>query len=83
MRVLIVDDHPIVIAACQALLADEAEMTVMAAADAAGGLARHLAAEAPEVCVIDINLPTVSGLELAQQISWKGCRGAHRHLQHQ
>ena len=70
MRVLIVDDHPIVIAACQALLADEAEMTVMAAADAASGLA-SFAADAPEVCVLDINLPSVSGLELAQQILGK------------
>jgi len=67
MRVLIVDDHPIVIAACQALLADEAEITVTAAVDAASGLA-SFAAEPPEVCVIDVNLPEISGLELARQI---------------
>lgn len=67
MRVLIVDDHPIVIAACQALLADEADLTVTAAADAAGGLA-SFDAEPPEVCVIDVNLPSTSGLELARQI---------------
>lgn len=70
MRVLIVDDHPIVITACQALLADEAEMTVTAAGDAASGLA-SFAADAPEICVLDINLPSVSGLELAQQILGK------------
>ncbi|MBR0897359.1 response regulator transcription factor [Bradyrhizobium tropiciagri] len=70
MRVLLVDDHPIVIAACQALLADEAEITVTAAVDAASGLA-SFAADAPEVCVLDINLPSVSGLELAQQILGK------------
>ena len=67
MRVLIVDDHPIVIAACQALLADEADITVLGAADAASGWATFVAAP-PEVCVIDVNLPSASGLELAQQI---------------
>jgi DNA-binding NarL/FixJ family response regulator len=67
MRVLIVDDHPIVIAACQALFADEAEIAVTGAADAATGLA-SFTAEPPDVCVIDANLPSVSGLELARQI---------------
>lgn len=67
MRVLIVDDHPIVIAACQALLAEETEIAVTGAADAASGLA-SFAAEPPDVCVIDANLPSISGLELARQI---------------
>ncbi|WP_076866243.1 response regulator transcription factor [Bradyrhizobium mercantei] len=70
MRVLIVDDHPIVIAACEALLADEAGIAVTGAPDAASGFA-SFAADAPEVCVIDINLPSVSGLELAKQILGK------------
>jgi DNA-binding NarL/FixJ family response regulator len=67
MRVLIVDDHPIIIAACQALFADEAGFIVTGAADAASGLASFIAGP-PEVCAIDINLPSVSGMELARQI---------------
>lgn len=67
MRVLIVDDHPIIIAACQALFADEAGFIVTGAADAASGLASFIAGP-PEVCVIDVNLPSVSGMELARQI---------------
>jgi DNA-binding NarL/FixJ family response regulator len=70
MRVLIVDDHPIIITACRALLADEADITVTGACDAVAGLASFVA-NPPEVCVIDVNLPSISGLELAQQILGK------------
>jgi two-component system, NarL family, invasion response regulator UvrY len=67
MRVLIVDDHPIVASGCRALLAGEGEVVLLEAADAEGG-ERIFAAEHPDVCVIDINLPTVSGFELARRI---------------
>ena len=67
MRVLIVDDHPIVASGCRAVLADEGEMVILEAADAESG-ERIFAAEHPDVSVIDINLPTVSGFELARRI---------------
>ena len=70
MRVLIVDDHPIIITACQALLADEADITLTGACDTVAGLASFVA-NRPEVCVIDVNLPSISGLELAQQIFYR------------
>jgi len=38
-RVLIVDDHPIVIAGCRALLADDAKIVITEAADAESGAA--------------------------------------------
>ncbi len=67
MRVLIVDDHPIVASGCRALLAGEGEIILVEASDAESG-ERAFAAERPDVCVIDINLPTVSGFELARRI---------------
>jgi DNA-binding NarL/FixJ family response regulator len=71
MRVLIVDDHPIVASGCRALLAGEADMqggiVLSEAADAESG-ERAFTADHPDVCVIDINLPTVSGFELARRI---------------
>jgi two-component system, NarL family, invasion response regulator UvrY len=67
MHVLIIDDHPIVIAGCRALLWDVQEMVISEAADAEGGVA-SFSAEPPDVCVIDINLPGVSGFELARRI---------------
>ncbi len=67
MRVLIVDDHPIVASGCRALLAGEPEIAILEAADAESG-ERMFFAERPDVCVLDINLPTVSGFELARRI---------------
>ena len=71
MRVLIVDDHPIVASGCRALLAGQDDMpggiVISEAADAESG-ERAFTADHPDVCVIDINLPTVSGFELARRI---------------
>ncbi|CCE11382.1 putative two-component response regulator, with HTH luxR family [Bradyrhizobium sp. STM 3843] len=67
MRVLIVDDHPIVASGCRAVLSGEADVVLLEASDAESGEQAFLA-ERPEVSVIDINLPTVSGFELARRI---------------
>ena len=67
MRVLIVDDHPIVASGCRALFAGESEIVLLEASDAESG-ERIFAAERPDICVIDINLPTVSGFELVRRI---------------
>jgi two-component system invasion response regulator UvrY len=67
MRVLIVDDHPIVASGCRALFADDTDIVILEASDAESG-ERMFAAEQPDVCVLDINLPTVSGFELARRI---------------
>jgi DNA-binding NarL/FixJ family response regulator len=67
MRVLIVDDHPIVASGCRAVLSGESDIALLEAADAESG-ERVFTAERPDVCVIDINLPTVSGFELARRI---------------
>ena len=67
MRVLIVDDHPIVASGCRALLAGDTEIDILEAPDAETGEATF-AAEKPDLCVLDINLPGVSGFELARRI---------------
>jgi len=67
MRVLIVDDHPIVASGCRTVFADEPGIVVLEASDAESG-ERAFAAEQPDICVIDINLPTVSGFELARRV---------------
>jgi len=67
MRVLIVDDHRIVASGCRALFADDPEIEILEASDAESG-ERAFVDEDPDVCVLDINLPTVSGFELARRI---------------
>jgi two-component system invasion response regulator UvrY len=67
MRVLIVDDHPIVTSGCRALFFGDEDVVILEAPDAEAG-ERVFIAEQPDVCVIDINLPTVSGFELARRL---------------
>jgi two-component system invasion response regulator UvrY len=67
MRVLIVDDHPIVTSGFRALLAGDTEIVILEASDAESG-ERTFVAEQPDVCILDINLPSVSGFELARRI---------------
>ncbi len=67
MRVLIVDDHPIIVAGCAAMLAGEGDIEVVDARDAETGLAAFIA-HRPDVTVVDIAMPGVSGLELTRRI---------------
>ena len=67
MRVLIVDDHPIVISGCKALLAVDASVEVRDAADAETGQEVYFSWK-PDVAVIDLNLPGLSGLEVCRRI---------------
>ncbi len=67
MRVLIVDDHPIIVSGCAAMLAGEGDIEVVDARDAETGLAAFVA-EKPDVTVVDIGLPGVSGFELTRRI---------------
>ncbi len=66
LRVLIVDDHPIIASGCRALL-DGPSVEVYEASDARAGYAAYLARK-PDVAIIDINLPGFSGLELLRRI---------------
>src|SRR5689334_15820310 len=67
MRVLIVDDHPIVASGCRALMAGDPDLVILDAPNAESGLEVFLA-ERPDVCVLDINLPGLSGFELTRRI---------------
>jgi DNA-binding NarL/FixJ family response regulator len=67
LRVLIVDDHPIVVSGCRALLETDPGVEVVEAQDGDAGFAAFFA-EKPDVALIDINLPGLSGLELMRRI---------------
>jgi len=67
MRVLIVDDHPIIVAGCTAMLASEGDIEVVDARDAHKGFEVYVTQQ-PDVAVVDIALPGASGLELTRRI---------------
>ena len=67
IRVLIIDDHPVVLSGCRSLFAGDSTVRIEEAADAKSGH-RAFAQQKPDVTVIDINLPDVSGFELMRRI---------------
>jgi len=66
-RILIVDDHPVVLSGCRSLFASDTSVKIDEAADARSGYKAY-ASRKPDVTVIDINLPDVSGFELMRRI---------------
>lgn len=67
MRVLIVDDHPMVIEGCRGMLSGQKDIEVFEAHNAEEALDVY-AARTPDVVALDINLPGVSGFELLRRI---------------
>ncbi len=67
IRVLLVDDHPVVRAGVRAYLTGHGIDVAGEAADAGEALAKA-AALAPDVIVLDINLPSLPGDEVARQL---------------
>lgn len=72
-RVLIVDDHPSFRASARLLLEAEGFDVVGEAADGASALAAA-AALAPELVLLDVQLPDIDGFEVAAQLT-RGCGG--------
>ncbi|TLG77845.1 response regulator transcription factor [Methylocystis sp. B8] len=67
MRVLIVDDHPMVIEGCRGMLSGQKDIEVLEAHNADDALDAYASAP-PDIVVLDINLPGVSGFELLRRI---------------
>lgn len=67
MKLLIVDDHPVVVSGCRSLFASDTSITIDEASDEKSGHRAYLA-KRPDVTIIDINLPDLSGFELMRRI---------------
>jgi len=66
VKLLVVEDHPIVISGCRALFSKDDGVTIIEARTASAARVA-MKDEAPDVTVIDINLPDGSGLELTRE----------------
>ncbi len=67
LRVLIVDDHPIIISACRVLLSEEADLEISEAHTLAAARSA-VEREKPHIIILDINLPDGSGLALVRDL---------------
>ena len=70
LRVMIVDDHPVVRAGITQVIEDEKEMTVCCEASEPAGALRRARAEAPDLAIVDLSLGDKgSGLELVRALA--------------
>ncbi len=72
IKLLIVDDHPLFRQGVRWALANAQDMTIVGEAangrEALDWLARARPAQEPNVMLVDLNLPGISGLDLTQQV---------------
>src|SRR3954470_21002889 len=67
VKLLIVDDHPVVVSGCRSLFASDASIKIEEASDEKSGH-RAFLQKRPDVTIIDVNLPDLSGFELMRRI---------------
>lgn len=67
MKILIVDDHPVIIAGCRSMFAAEENYEIIDAKDADSGFEAFVNYK-PDLCIIDISLPGKPGFDLVQRI---------------
>jgi len=68
IRVLVVDDHPVVRAGLKALIDSEADMRVAGEAGNEDEALKAYAAVAPDVTLMDLRLPDASGVDIVARI---------------
>jgi DNA-binding NarL/FixJ family response regulator len=67
LDVLIVDDHPLLISGCRSLFAGDPHIRLSEASNEKSGHEAYLEIR-PDISIIDINLPGLSGFELLRRI---------------
>ncbi|MBM3574719.1 MAG: response regulator transcription factor [Alphaproteobacteria bacterium] len=67
MKILIVDDHPVIIAGCRSMFAAEENYEIIDAKDADSGFEAFVNYK-PDLCIIDISLPGKPGFDLVRRI---------------
>mgnify|MGYP002039234944 CR=1 FL=1 len=68
IRLVIADDHPVVIEGLRAILFQQKDMEIMAEADS-GEKTLALASQwRPDVVLMDMSMPGISGIRLIQQL---------------
>jgi len=68
VRILIVDDHPLVLEGLKSLLADVEEVQVVGTASNAIDAIAFLKNNEVDIAFLDINLPDISGIDLCKKV---------------
>ncbi|MCC6623208.1 MAG: response regulator transcription factor [Deltaproteobacteria bacterium] len=76
IRTVVADDHGLVRAGLVALLRDERDLEVVAQASDGEDALRHIERLRPEVAVVDVAMPGMTGIEVARKARDLGARTA-------
>ena len=68
IRVLIVDDHPIIRQGVRSILANHPDLVVVGEADSAAGLFAGIESARPDIVLMDIRMPGQNGIETTQRL---------------
>ena len=68
-RVALADDHPVVLAGIKALLQSAPEIELVGEATSGASALNLIQEAAPDVAVIDISMPDLSGIDLARRLA--------------
>lgn len=74
VRVLIVDDHPVVRAGLRALLTEDPELSVIGECGDGASAVRRCRELAPDVVLMDLKMPGVDGVTATAAVAALGCR---------
>jgi DNA-binding NarL/FixJ family response regulator len=69
IRITLADDHPVVLAGMKALLEAVNDFTIVGEASDGRRAMEIIDEKKPDIAVLDISLPIIGGIELAQRIS--------------
>ncbi|HEX9887985.1 MAG TPA: response regulator transcription factor, partial [Nitriliruptorales bacterium] len=75
-RITVIDDHPYVRQGLVGLLGDEPDFDVVGQYETAERALEQVARDRPDVAVLDIHLPGMSGIEACRELTerWPECR---------
>ena len=68
ITVMIVDDHQLIIDGLLTLLKDASDIRVLAEANDGPSILKHIALQQPDVLIMDVDMPMMSGRELAATV---------------
>lgn len=76
IRIVLADDHPVVIAGVKALLSDVSDVKVVGEAIGGNAALSLVKADVPDVAIVDISLTDMTGIELTRELK-RDCPSVH------